>query len=104
MAAPAVAVGVVFHDSADALARTLPALREQLGPGDELVVVDNASRDGSPGVARSLAPGATVVETGANLGFATACHIGADASAAALLLFLNPDAVPGAGCVEALRE
>jgi GT2 family glycosyltransferase len=103
MAAPAVAVVVVCHDSAGDLATTLPALTAQLHPGDELVVVDNASADGTAAAARALAPAATVVETGANLGFAGGCNTGARASRAPLLLFLNPDAVPAPGCVEALR-
>src|SRR3954469_24613447 len=103
MAAPAVAVVVGCHATPAELARTLPALTAQLGPGDELVVVDNASGDGSPDAARRLAPGATVLETGANLGFAAGCHAGAGASSAPLLLFLNPDAVPAPGCVDALR-
>ena len=98
-----VAVVIVCHDSADALPETLPALLAQLGPADELVVVDNASSDGSAALARSLAPGAAVIETGENLGFAAGCHVGADASSAPLLLFLNPDAVPAAGCLDALR-
>src|SRR3954454_13278283 len=104
MPAPAVAVVVVCHDSAAELARTLPALTAQLGAGDELVVVDNASSDGSPDVARRLAPDATVVETGANRGVAAGGHVGAGASRAPLVLFLNPDAVPAHGCVDALRE
>jgi N-acetylglucosaminyl-diphospho-decaprenol L-rhamnosyltransferase len=102
MARPAVAVVVVCHDSAGDLAATLPALTPQLGPADELVVVDNASRDGTARAARELAPAATVIETGANLGFAGGCHAGARASTAPLLLFLNPDAVPAPGCIEAL--
>jgi N-acetylglucosaminyl-diphospho-decaprenol L-rhamnosyltransferase len=104
MAGAAVAVVVVCHDSAADLAATLPALTAQLVPRDELVLVDNASADGTPAAARALAPAATVIETGANLGFAGGCNAGARASTAPLLLFLNPDAVPAAGCVEALRE
>ena len=99
----ALAVVIVCHESAGALRETLPALLGQLGPRDELVVVDNLSTDGSASVARSLAPDAVVVETGANLGFAGGCHAGADASSAPLLLFLNPDAVPAPGCLDALR-
>src|SRR5215210_975520 len=102
MAAPAVAVVVVCHDSAAELAATLPALTAQLRPGDELVLVDNASADGTA-AARALAPAATVIETGANLGFAGGCNTGARASSAPLLLFLNPDAVPAPGCIDALR-
>src|SRR3954452_17389522 len=104
MAGAAVAVVVVCHDSAADLATTLPALTVQLAPGDELVLVDNASADGTPAAARALAPGATVIETGANLGFAGGCNAGARASTAPLLLFLNPDAVPAPGCVEALCD
>jgi N-acetylglucosaminyl-diphospho-decaprenol L-rhamnosyltransferase len=103
MAAPAVAVVVVCHDSAGDLGATLPALTAQLQAGDELVVVDNASADGTAEAARALAPAATVIETGANLGFAGGCNTGARASRAPLLLFLNPDAVPAPGCIEALR-
>jgi len=103
MAAPAVAVVVVGHDSAGDLAATLPALTAQLRPGDELVVVDNASADGTAAAARALAPAATVIETGANLGFAGGCNAGARGSRAPLLLFLNPDAIPAPGCIEALR-
>jgi N-acetylglucosaminyl-diphospho-decaprenol L-rhamnosyltransferase len=102
-AAPAVAVIVVCHDSAADLAATLPALTAQLRADDQLVVVDNASADGTPAAARALAPAATVIETGANPGFAGGCNTGARASSAPLLLFLNPDAVPAPGCIEALR-
>jgi N-acetylglucosaminyl-diphospho-decaprenol L-rhamnosyltransferase len=44
-----------------------------------------------------------VLETGANLGFAGGCNAGATATSAPLLLFLNPDAKPAPGCVDALR-
>src|SRR4051812_20411337 len=104
MARAAIAVVVVCHDSAADLSATLPALTAQLAPGDELVLVDNTSPDGTPAAGRALAPAATVIETGANLGFAGGCNTGARASTAPLLLFLNPDAVPAPGCVEALRE
>ena len=100
---PAVAVVLVSHDSAAELPATLGAVLEQLGPQDELVVVDNASSDASAAVARSAAPAARVLETGVNGGFAAGCHAGASATSAPLLLFLNPDAVVAAGCLDALR-
>ncbi|HEX8123144.1 MAG TPA: glycosyltransferase family 2 protein [Solirubrobacteraceae bacterium] len=52
MAAPAIAVVMVAHDSAADLPRTLAALRAQLREGDEVVVVDNASSDDSVRAAR----------------------------------------------------
>jgi N-acetylglucosaminyl-diphospho-decaprenol L-rhamnosyltransferase len=101
--APALAVVVVCHDSAGEVGATLEALGPQLRLGDELVVVDNASRDGTPDVVRAAVPQATVVESAENLGFAGGCHAGARASRAPLVLLLNPDAVPAPGCLDALR-
>jgi N-acetylglucosaminyl-diphospho-decaprenol L-rhamnosyltransferase len=97
-------VVVVTHDSRDALAATVPALLEQLRDGDELIVADNASTDGTAAAARELAPNASVIETGANLGFAAACNRGAEAATGELLCLLNPDAIPQPGWRDALER
>jgi len=97
----AVAVVVVTHDSAASLDALAASLAAELAGGDELVIVDNASADGTPQRAREL--GLRVVESGANLGFAAACRIGARATAAPLLLLLNPDAQLCPGALERLR-
>jgi N-acetylglucosaminyl-diphospho-decaprenol L-rhamnosyltransferase len=99
----AVAVVVVTHQSADHLADLVQALVPQLGDEDEVVVVDNASTDGTPQLARSLHERVRVIETHANLGFAGGCHAGADSTRAPLLLFLNPDSKPQPGCLDRLR-
>jgi N-acetylglucosaminyl-diphospho-decaprenol L-rhamnosyltransferase len=97
-------VVIVTHDSRHAVAATLPALAEQLRDGDELIVVDNESADGTVPAVRELAPEAKVIETGANLGFAAACNQGAEVAAGELLCLLNPDAVPQAGWREAIER
>ena len=101
---PRVSVVIVTHSSRDAVERTIPALLGELAGGDELIVVDNASADGTPGRVRELAPAAQVIETGANLGFAAGCNAGADAASGELLLLLNPDAVPQPGFREAIAR
>lgn len=101
---PTLAVVIVAHDSRTQLGATLPALGAQLRPDDELIVVDNASSDGTPQAARELAPGALVIETGANLGFAAACNRGAAAATSELLCLLNPDAVPQRGWRDAIER
>lgn len=103
-AASALAVVLVTHDSAAHLPGTLAALLPQLGADDELLVVDNVSRDGTPALVRERFPRATVLETGANLGFAGGCNAGAEATRAPLLLFLNPDAIPAPDCLARLRD
>jgi N-acetylglucosaminyl-diphospho-decaprenol L-rhamnosyltransferase len=99
----ALAVIVVTHQSAAHLRPLLAALQPQLQQDDELVVVDNASTDGTANAARSLRESVRVIETGENLGFAGGCHVGADATRAPLLLFLNPDSEPQADCLRRLR-
>jgi GT2 family glycosyltransferase len=100
---PALAVVLVTHDSAEHVEDTLRAVVAQMGPGDELVVVDNASSDGTVDAVRRAAAAARVVRSHENLGFAGGANRGAAATTAPLLFFLNPDAVPATGCLDALR-
>src|SRR5690606_12130469 len=88
------------YESAAALGALLPALRRELRDGDELIVVDNASADGSAAQAR--AAGARVIENAHNAGFAAACNQGAAVARGDLLVFLNPDSVPEPGFREAI--
>jgi GT2 family glycosyltransferase len=67
----------------------------------EIIVVDNASTDGSADAARRW-PGVVVIETGANLGFAKGTNVGIRASRGANLLLLNSDTVVPAGAIDAL--
>jgi GT2 family glycosyltransferase len=96
-------VVVVTFESEAAVTAALPALMAQLRPDDELVVVDNASSDGTVARVRALAPVATVLELGRNAGFAAGANAGAQAARGDLLLFLNPDATPAPGFAEAIR-
>ncbi|HTW42715.1 MAG TPA: glycosyltransferase family 2 protein [Solirubrobacteraceae bacterium] len=100
----AIAVVVVTHQSAEHLPELLATLTAQLAERDELVIVDNASSDGTATRARSLSARAAVIETGENLGFAGGCHVGVDATRAPLLLFVNPDSRPLPNCLERLRD
>jgi len=103
-ASDAIAVVVVTHQSAEHLAQLIGALLPQLRDDDEVAIVDNASTDGTPALARGLDGRLHVIETGANLGFAGGCNVGADATAAPLLLFVNPDSQPDPDCLARLRR
>lgn len=97
-----ISVVIVTYDSADAIERSLPAIRAELRDGDELIVCDNGSSDGTVARARELAPDARVLEIPGNPGFGVACNRGAEAAASPLLLLLNPDAVVAPGFREAI--
>ena len=95
-----VRVIIVNWNSGPWLARSLASLRAHAGPGlAEVVVVDNASSDGSERI--PLAPGERLIETRANLGFAKACNIGAAGATTPYLLFFNPDAELREGTLQA---
>ncbi|MEX2107793.1 MAG: glycosyltransferase family 2 protein, partial [Solirubrobacterales bacterium] len=101
---PTLSVLIVAWNSREELARTLPALLPELGEGDELIVVDNDSNDGTAEAVVLLAPAARVVQAGRNAGFAAACNIGAKEATGELLVILNPDAAPRPGFGEAIRR
>jgi GT2 family glycosyltransferase len=72
--------------------------------GHEVVLVDNASTDGSAAGARARHPRARLVETGTNLGFAAGANRGAAAATGEVIVFLNPDARVLPGAVTALVD
>jgi GT2 family glycosyltransferase len=67
----------------------------------EMVVVDNASTDGSAEAARRW-PGVRVIDAGSNLGFAAANNIGIRASSSQSVLLLNSDTIVPPGAVDKL--
>jgi GT2 family glycosyltransferase len=65
----------------------------------EIVVVDNASADGTAADIRQHWPGIRVIDAGANLGFARANNLGIHQTCGALILLLNPDTIVPAGAI-----
>ncbi len=101
---PSLSILVVAWNSQTELERTLPALLGELSAGDELIVVDNGSTDGTPNFVAAQAPAARVLTMGGNTGFAAACNAGAAEAGGDLLVVLNPDAAPLPGFGEAIRR
>jgi GT2 family glycosyltransferase len=91
---PRLDIVIVNWNSRDLLRACVRALPAAVGEGftlDRLVVVDNASSDGSADGIAGLLPQAVVLGNAENRGFAVACNQGAAGSRADYLLFLNPD-------------
>ncbi len=101
---PSLSVLIVAWNSREELTRTLPPLLAELRDGDELIVVDNDSEDGSAALVAELAPAARLVPMGRNAGFPAACNAGAEEASGDLLVLLNPDAAPLPGWGEAIRR
>jgi GT2 family glycosyltransferase len=70
----------------------------------EILVVDNASTDGSPDMVRSEFPQVRLIETGKNLGFAGGNNAGLRAAQGEYRLLLNSDTEVQPGALERLAE
>lgn len=70
--------------------------------GHDIVVVDNASTDGTAAAIRSRWSAVRVIDAGANRGFAAANNVGIRHSTSELILLLNPDTRVPADAVDRL--
>ena len=87
------AVLIVNYNSGGMLRRCLDALGRQTLRGFELIVVDNASSDGSADGIEARYPGVVLVQAGRNAGFAEGNNIALrHVKRARWIVLLNPDA------------
>lgn len=82
-----------------ALFETLPT-----ETGCEIIVVNNASSDGTAAYLHGLGEHVRVISNATNLGFAKACNQGAQSAQGKYLLFLNNDTVVQPGWLEPLLK
>jgi len=98
-----ISVIIVNHNGGGHLRRCLESLRSP-GPDLEILVVDNASSDGSLGLVREIFPEVRVFEQNRNLGFGAANNLAAIEARGESLLLLNADAWLEAGALQRLHE
>lgn len=77
-----------LHSCLDSLRLSDPS-----GPRHEVIVVDNASDDGTVELLAPLFPEVAFLPMDRNLGFSIACNRGAAKASGRAILFLNPDTV-----------
>ena len=99
---------IVTYNGRRYLEGCLSSVLAELWPGCELIVVDNASTDGSPAFIEETFPVINLVRNEFNLGFAPACSQAAILASGEVLVFLNQDTrvQPGwlAGLVRGLKN
>jgi GT2 family glycosyltransferase len=101
------AVIIVNWNGRPLLPACLQSVQEQIPAPDLVIVVDNASSDGSVAYLRTAWPGVQVIEAGSNLGFPAGNNLGIRAALAAgveYVLLLNSDAQLLPGALEKLRQ
>jgi len=85
---------IVSWNVRDLLVRCLESVRAgfaQAGLTGEIIVVDNASADGSADVVRTRFPDVILIEPGANLGYTGGNNLGLRHAQGRYILILNPD-------------
>jgi N-acetylglucosaminyl-diphospho-decaprenol L-rhamnosyltransferase len=96
---------VVNHDSGPLLERCVRSLLEDDSAGSvELVVVDNASTDGSLASLERAHPDVAVVRAPGNVGYAAGANLGSAVTRAPVVAVLNPDTVVPEGCAAAMLD
>ena len=96
-----VSVVVVNHDSGEGVRECVRSVVERAGDVRfGVVVVDNASRDGSERTAVEAFPDLTLIRNPDNRGFPAAANQGMLATRSAFVLLLNPDARIVSGTLE----
>lgn len=91
---------VLSFNRREALAKTLEMLREDAATrGAEIIVVDNASSDGSPAMIRERFPHAKLIELTSNIAIA-GFNRGVEAAGGDVVLVLDDDSWPQRGVVE----
>lgn len=87
---------IVSYNTRDLLRRCL----ESVDPENEIIVVDNASADGSPEMVAADFPDVKLIANPDNRGFGAANNQGFDAMTGGLALLLNSDAFATPGAVD----
>jgi GT2 family glycosyltransferase len=95
---------VVNWNQADYLKRCLHSLEANAPSGTEVIVVDNASSDGSPEMATRLFPCVRLIESDRNMGWVGGVHEGVRHSRGQVLMLLNNDTEIAPGCIEAVLD
>ena len=99
-----VSVIIPHWNGIDVLSECLDSLGRSTYKNIEIIVVDNASSDGSQDWIRSNHPNIILVQNKSNLGYAEGCNVGAKSSSGEYLIFLNNDTVQNENWIESLVD
>ena len=100
-----VSIVVVTYNSADTILPCLRSLSRTIRARDEVIIVDNASRDRTLAVTSEFISGDkrfTTISNQTNRGFSAATNTGVKASKNHFIALLNPDTIVSAGWLERL--
>lgn len=101
---PRVSVVIVSYNTRDLTLACLRSVRDQTRAPHEVIVVDNASPDGSAAAIAEQFPEVTLLAETENHWFAGGCNLGAARARGAYILQLNPDTLILDGAIDRLLD
>lgn len=104
MRVPTVAIIVVNWNTRELLQQAIRSVRDHAGVPTHVIVVDNASADGSAGAVRAEFPDATLIVNQENRGFGQANNQGFAVGNEPFILLLNSDARITQGAMRAMVD
>jgi len=100
-----ISIIIVSYNHPEVLSKNLQALYQHVsGLEYEVIVVDNASREGNVQMVKDGFPQVHLVVNASNEGFARGCNRGAGDASGRLLLFVNSDVILGENPVPAMMK
>ncbi len=100
-----VSVIVVNYNGGQRLVENLRAIADAAAAvASEVLLVDNASTDGSADQVRGLLPGVRVVDAGCNQGYAAGVNVGLREASGDVFVILNSDVIPNEDALERLTR
>ncbi len=100
--APLVSVVIPTRNGRHHLEECIPSILAQSYPQVDLVIVDDASEDGTAAYLAATFPRVRVLEWGGGPNFAAACNVGARHATGEYIFFLNNDTVLHETCIQEL--
>jgi GT2 family glycosyltransferase len=100
---PLISVVILNWNGQQVVEKCLKSLQEQTYDPLELIVVDNASTDGSAELVKKGFPDVKVIVNKTNLGFGGGNNVGIRASQGKYIMMLNNDTSLDAKCIEELK-
>jgi N-acetylglucosaminyl-diphospho-decaprenol L-rhamnosyltransferase len=95
---------IVSFNTRELTLAAIDAVLRQLGSDGEIIVVDNASTDGSASAIARDFPQVNLLALDDNIGFARANNLAAKQARGRLLLLLNPDTLLQPGAIAAMLD
>jgi GT2 family glycosyltransferase len=101
---PEISVVIVTWNCERFIAGCLASIVGELPENSEVIVVDNASTDGTLDLVRRFFPSVNLVESQKNLGFAGGNNLGLRAANGQYVCLINPDVVIREGCIHRMIQ